>query len=92
MREHTKERPDTGRNGPDQLGMAVTIAGLAAGVLEILFPWRVFMLLQLALFGYACFRMWSKNVSRRRDENAKFLYFVMPKVTAAKRLFRRYKS
>lgn len=85
-------RQAIGRNGPDQLGLAATFAGLAAGVLEILFPSGLFMLVQLALFVYACFRMWSRNVNRRRDENAKFMYFVMPKVTAVKQFFLRIKG
>jgi len=85
-------RQAAGRNGPDQLGLAATIAGLVMGVMEIIFPMGIFMLLQLALFFYACFRMWSRNVGKRRDENAKYMYFVMPKVTAVKQFFLRLRG
>lgn len=65
-----------GRNGVDQLGRAVTFVTLAVLVVSMFTHGRVSeVLFILALLGivYMYFRMFSKNVAKRRAENAKFM-------------------
>lgn len=65
-----------GRNGVDQLGRVVTFVTLAVLVVSMFTHGRVSeVLFILALLGivYMYFRMFSKNVAKRREENAKFM-------------------
>ena len=65
-----------GRNGNDQLNMfllGVDVVLLLVSTLlrDTLVPWPYIAV--LALLGYAYFRMLSKNLPRRREENGKFI-------------------
>ncbi len=65
-----------GRNGNDQLNMfllGVDVVLLLVSTLlrDTLGPWPYIAV--LALLGYAYFRMLSKNLPRRREENGKFI-------------------
>lgn len=72
-----------GRNGSDQLNTALLGVYLAAGVLQAFltrhraaaFVLQVFMLAAAVL---VLFRMLSRNLSRRRAENARFLRWWYP--------------
>jgi len=57
----------TGRNGSDPLGLCV----LGASLILSFLPGA--SLLSLAGLGYCIFRMLSRNVARRQEENAVFL-------------------
>ena len=66
-----------GRNGRDELQVAVVYAALFFGVFaswfDKLFPFPLFkMLCWLGIF-YSFYRFCSKDVNRRREENRKFL-------------------
>ena len=67
-----------GRNGQDQLNVFLLIVDGFLAVLAIIFAnsaGRFIYPVMLALLAYIYFRMLSRNVYRRRDENSKFLRF-----------------
>lgn len=64
-----------GRNGGDTLGWAVLLAGLACSILSSLLDEPIFYILALVFLAYSIFRMYSRNVMKRRAENAKFVGF-----------------
>ena len=65
-----------GRNGNDQLNLFLfgvsAVLILAAALLRGNLS-RGFYLAALAVLGYVYFRMFSRNVTRRREENGKYL-------------------
>ena len=64
-----------GRNGVDLFSRFLTYAALVMILLNIIVRGavgRVFMYLALALLVYSYFRMFSRNLSKRRAENAKY--------------------
>lgn len=66
-----------GRNGGDALGWAVLLAGLVCSLISSFVP-RVrtfFYLLTMLCLAYSIFRMYSRNVTKRRQENAAFMNF-----------------
>ena len=65
-----------GRNGNDQLNLflyAVDVVLLIAATLVRGQAGRWMWLAMLILLGYIYFRMFSKNLTKRREENGKFL-------------------
>ncbi|MBD5155433.1 MAG: hypothetical protein HDT15_10330 [Oscillibacter sp.] len=72
-----------GRNGSDQLNMALLAVYLIIWVIQIIFGriYAVRMVLEalsLVLVAVVLFRAFSKNLSKRRAENAKFLNWWYP--------------
>ena len=62
-----------GRNGADQLTRALTGLSLLLVLLNLFVRSYVLSGAWLAVLGYAYFRMFSRNLPRRREENARFL-------------------
>ena len=65
-----------GRNGNDQLNIFLLGLALVLLVIAAIFKdsfGRITYILVFALLGYAYFRMLSRNLYKRREENAKFL-------------------
>ncbi|MBQ2959773.1 MAG: hypothetical protein IJE09_00935 [Oscillospiraceae bacterium] len=65
-----------GRNGNDQLNLFLLGLALALLVIAAIFKssfGRISYVIVLALLGYAYFRMLSRNVYKRREENGKFI-------------------
>lgn len=66
-----------GRNGGDHLGLALVWAAIALNIINIFIKsdaaYLVVNLVSTALMVWAIFRMFSKNLQKRRAENAKFL-------------------
>ena len=66
-----------GRNGGDQLGLALIWASIALNIVNIFVksdvPYLVVNVASTALMVWAIFRMFSKKLDKRRAENAKFL-------------------
>jgi len=62
-----------GRSGADQLGMFSLCAALVFNLLDTILMTGIFNLLGTALYVWTFFRMFSKNISKRRAENMKFL-------------------
>ena len=59
----------TGRNGPDQIALVCMVAALVFNLIPYGFA------VSLLLLAYALFRMFSRNVVKRRAENYKFVMF-----------------
>ena len=62
-----------GRNGADDLSRFASIGACVLIVLNIFLKFSVIYYLGLALLIYAYFRMFSKNIYKRRAENDAFL-------------------
>ena len=76
MRESMREkfsRMMIGRNGPDQLARAASMAALVLVALNLFFRSSLLWLLGLLLLAYSYFRVFSRNVYRRQEENGRFL-------------------
>jgi ribosomal protein S27E len=67
-----------GRNGTDQLGMFTLTAYLLVWVVQMLTRWGVLEIVEVLLLVVLLFRMLSRNLPRRREENAKFLQATRP--------------
>lgn len=67
-----------GRYGADQLGFALMAAYLVCYLLSAFARIGLLSLLGLVFLALAVFRMFSRNISRRRAENDKFLELVRP--------------
>lgn len=63
----------TGRNGTDQLSIALVQGGLVLYLLGLLFRVGVLGLLSLAAYAWAIFRMLSRNRVARATENQKYV-------------------
>lgn len=73
-----------GRNGADQLGSAMLGLYVVIFVFQALFSrvrgvYQVLGVLSLLVAALVLFRMFSKNLAKRREENAKFLNWWLPK-------------
>ena len=65
-----------GRNGVDQLALVTLAAAVILYVLESIFTLSsLFSVIPVLLLAYALFRIISRNVAKRRAENARFLGF-----------------
>ena len=64
-----------GRNGTDHLSFALVIAGFACYILYVFTTFRLLYLASLVFYGISLYRTLSKNVMKRRAENAKFMEF-----------------
>ena len=75
-----------GRNGNDELNTFLLAAALLLMVLNSIFFARhegtILYLLGFVLLGFVYFRMFSRNVYRRQQENGKFLRWWRRRVTA----------
>ena len=65
-----------GRNGTDQLNMAIFIASMVLTVLGRGFLPNIFSTLAYVLLFCGMFRMVSRNIPKRQRENAMFLQIV----------------
>ena len=66
----------TGRYGNDQLNSFLLVLGMVLAVLGIFLRGRagsILYVLVLAVLGLSYYRMFSRNLMRRRDENSKYL-------------------
>ena len=79
-----------GRNGPDNLGWHALWGGLILGLLEIFFP--PLGLVSTALYVYAVFRMLSRNVAKRQEENRRYVAFTQNLSREVKQFFLRLKG
>ena len=65
-----------GRNGPDHLSLALLIGCLLLQILGSITRMALFLDLSLLLMVYLIYRMLSRNLTRRQEENRKFLAFL----------------
>ena len=79
-----------GRNGTDHLGMAIlalyVFTMLLQSIMMLVFPNEIiatiFSIVIYVLCFIMLFRIFSRNLEKRRAENAKFLAWLMPKQNA----------
>ena len=62
-----------GRNGPDDLYHLTTAASIILMLINVFVDSFILTLLYSSLFAYSIFRVLSRNVYKRRSENAKFI-------------------
>lgn len=67
-----------GRNGADQLSVASVVVGLILTLFLSFIRIPYLSLLSYVPYGYAFFRILSRNVTKRQEENRKFLQFWNP--------------
>lgn len=67
-----------GRNGSDELGICLLVVALVLVVLNIFVHTIVLSVIALALMIYAWWRMLSKNLEARENENGVFCEFLGP--------------
>ena len=81
-----------GRNGSDQLSLALLIAGIVLSLLSSLTRLMVLYYLGTAAYIYAIFRMFSRNTVKRAAENHKYLNFRQNFRSNASQFFVRLKN
>ena len=62
-----------GRNGPDNLSYAALIAALALSVLDLFLRTGILQLLSSVLYVYSLWRMFSRKVEKRNQENIRYV-------------------
>ncbi len=61
-----------GRNGPDQLSLALIILALILNFV----PWTYMFIITFCIVGAAIWRMFSRNIAQRQKENLSFMNVV----------------
>ncbi len=64
-----------GRNGVDHLSRFLVYAALICILLDILLGGSIFYIIGIAIAVYAYFRVFSRNLDKRRAENAKYFQY-----------------
>lgn len=67
-----------GRCGPDQLSLAISWIAVILWLLSGLTGWGAFYILALVAVAVSLFRMFSRNIAKRKAENARFLTAIRP--------------
>ena len=67
-----------GRRGMDEMGIATYVTGLVLYFVSLFTRLGILYYLSLALWVYGIFRMLSKNLTKRAQENAWFLKWFTP--------------
>ena len=81
-----------GRNGVDNLGFAALWGGLIISLLDSFVGTGLLYMLGMALYIYAIWRMMSRNVYKRAEENRKYVTTVVGIRTKVKQFFLRVKN
>jgi len=81
-----------GRRGMDQLGIAIYVGGLVLYIVSLIFQLGILNLVSTALWFYGIFRMFSRNITKRNQENVWFLNLYNPKKAAVRQAVNRFKN
>ena len=81
-----------GRNGADELSMALMITGVVLSLLSSIFRLGILYWLSLAVYIYALFRMLSRNTVKRAAENNAFLRLWQGKSASVRQAFNRVRN
>ena len=82
----------SGRNGADQLSLALLISGIILSLLSTLLRFGLLYYVGLAAYIWAIFRMFSRNVVKRREENTRFINFRQNYRSSIRQFFTRLKN
>ena len=74
-----------GRYGPDHLNVAMIVLSLVLSLVNALAGFAPLMYISYVILALALFRMLSRNITRRRAENDKFIRYWWPVRTKASR-------
>ena len=81
-----------GRYGPDQLSFALFAVSVVLGILSKIWILSPLILVSYGLLIYALFRFLSRNITKRRAENDRFLRFWGPFKNKCKRKAAQFKD
>ncbi len=81
-----------GRNGPDNISIVVFVATVVLYMINGLLRLGVISIICLILFAYCFYRMFSKNIVKRRAEDAKFMNIFSPVKEVFKQKINQIKS
>ena len=81
-----------GRNGVDNLGYYALWSGVIINLVNAFIGAGILGLLGTALYVYAIFRMFSRNVQKRQAENNRYVYFLNNWKKEVKQFFLRLKG
>ena len=81
----------SGRNGIDQLSIAILVCSLVLQIISSLLGSSVLILVSVALYGWALFRVFSRKNPQREIENQKFMAWFTPKFTKLRQFVLRQK-
>ncbi len=68
----------SGRYGSDKLNLFLLVLLLILTLMYIITHWIIFDILSMAVAITVCFRMFSRNYSKRAAENAKYMKLTEP--------------
>ena len=74
-----------GRYGPDHLNVAMIVVSLVLSLLNAILSFAPLMYISYLILALALFRMLSRNITRRRAENDRFIRYWWPVRTRASR-------
>ena len=86
------QRMMTGRHGADELSLALLIAGLVLSIIGSFTHIGLLGLVSMALYIYGIFRMFSRNIQKRSEENQKYLSIVHGSSGSVRQFFVRLKN
>ena len=81
-----------GRYGPDHLNIAMIIFSLALSLTHTVTGFSPVLYVSYVIIALAFFRMLSRNITRRRRENDKFIRYWWPIRTKFVRFFSRFRD
>ena len=81
-----------GRRGPDELSLALLIAGLVLSLLSSILRLNLLYFVGLACYILALVRMLSRNIEKRYAENVKFVSLWRGGSSSVKQFFNRMKN
>lgn len=81
-----------GRNGGDQLSMALLVLSIILSIVSRLTKMSWILILTYIPLGLSLFRIFSKDISKRRMENYKFAMLLSPFYSKFKNMQKRIKD
>lgn len=81
-----------GRNGIDNLGYHAWWAGLILSVVNMFLGSGLLSILDTALLCYGLFRMFSRNIGKRQEENRRYVQFFEKAKKEVQQFFLRLKG
>lgn len=82
----------TGRNGADRLASNCVWFGLILYILSLVTGLGILVFAALALYVYGMFRMWSRNLEKRRAENRRYVEWRGRLSSRVRQFFKRLKN
>ena len=80
------------RHGVDPFSVMLVWVGLGVYVLSAVFGSGLLSLISLAMYVYTLFRIFSRNETKRRAENLRYVQLKTKVVTGTKQAFTRFKN